>query len=194
MYILCVCLCVFFSSPWDNRWEHSDSHCSGPQCLGGVRVPGFGQKQCWGWRTEPSFSQDQDRGRRYRKNIPLFYLKSFILIIYSIYHIYIKCKWFRITLPSHFVLLYEVDSVSYAEVWTRSVLCSSWCCARWRGWRRWQQIWTGHHMGGKSSVLCCTLFFKLAAVNLFLSLRYCLIFLLKSKPPALWLESVINFG
>lgn len=36
-------------------------------------------------------------------------------------------------------------------------VCSSWCSARWRGWRRWKQIWTGHHMGGKWSVLCCSL-------------------------------------
>lgn len=52
------------SSAWDRRWKHSHRHCGGPQRLGWVRVPSFGQKRRRSGRTEPSVGQDQDGGRR----------------------------------------------------------------------------------------------------------------------------------
>lgn len=56
-----------------------------------------------------------------------------------------------------FVQLSKAYCVSDTGMWTRSLLYSSRCSTRQRGWRRWKQIWAGHHMGGKWSVLCSSL-------------------------------------
>lgn len=72
----------------------------------------------------------------------------------------------------------------FMEVWTRSLLCSSWCSARRRGWRGWKQIWTGHHMGGKWSVLCCSLLLSQLILFLYPWIRS-FVFHPISKGPAL---------
>lgn len=62
--VQCLCFFITRASPRDHRWKHPDRHCGGPQRLGGVRVPGFGQKWRRSGRTEPGVGQDQDGGCR----------------------------------------------------------------------------------------------------------------------------------
>lgn len=68
------------------------------------------------------------------------------------------------------------------EAWTCSLLCSPRRGTRWCGWRRREQIWTGHHLGGNSSVSCWSLIFKTINPLFFTS---ALAFLPESKPPPL---------